>query len=328
MMTLSVRKKLLAKIVQTIRGNKTFFLSGHQKPDGDTVASELAFGSLLKRLKKKVDIYNAEPVPPSLMFLPGAGTIKTSAKVDKHYDVAVIFECFDQARMGNVIELKKQANVVINIDHHMHHSFFGDINFINPKASSNSEQLVYVFEALKMPITKGEANCLYTGLSTDTGRFQHSNTTAETFRIASILTARGAEPHIISERVFTTSSQGGLKLLGHCLATLKTIENEQIAYTSISKEDFNRLGATEDEIEDIVNYGLQIPTALISILTRESQNGSGVKVSLRARRGVDVCKVAQSFGGGGHKYAAGCKIKGPLPEVTAQLLQAAKSALK
>ncbi len=315
-------------MVKVIRGSKTFFLSGHQKPDGDTVASELAMGSLLRRLKKKVDIYNAESVPPSLMFLRGADKIQTSKKVDKNYDAAIIFECVDQARMGNVIDLKKQAKHVLNIDHHMHHSHYGTINFINPKASSNSEQLVYLFEALKMPITKDEANALYVGLTSDTGRFQHSNTTAETFRIASLLLERGAEPHIISERIFTTSSFPALKLLGHNLSNLKTTENEKIAYISIAQDDFRKIGASEDDLEDTVNYGLQIPTALISILTREPANGGPIKASLRSRRGVDVCKIAQIYGGGGHKYAAGCKIKGTLPEVTAQLVQAAKSALK
>src|SRR4051812_35051636 len=108
-MTLNARAKLLTKIASVIKKSKTFFLSGHYKPDGDTVASEIAFGSLLRRLKKSVDIYNAEPVPPGLMFLKGADKIQTSKKVTKNYDVAVIFECFDQARMGNVIELKEQA---------------------------------------------------------------------------------------------------------------------------------------------------------------------------------------------------------------------------
>src|SRR3989338_9142790 len=101
-MTLANRNKLLSQIEAVIRNNKTFFLSGHQKPDGDTVASELAVMSLLKRLKKKVDIVNAEAVPPNLMFLPGAQGIQTAKKVDKTYDVAILFECFD----GNRIDRK------------------------------------------------------------------------------------------------------------------------------------------------------------------------------------------------------------------------------
>ena len=141
-MTPANRDKLLSQIAAVIRKNKTFFLSGHRKPDGDTVASELAMASLLKRLGKKVEVWNAEPVPESLLFLPGARAIKHSPKVGKSYDVAVIFECVDADRMGNVIDLKTQAKTVINIDHHIHFGDFGHINMVDVKASSNSEQLV------------------------------------------------------------------------------------------------------------------------------------------------------------------------------------------
>ncbi|OGR87565.1 MAG: hypothetical protein A3A86_01155 [Elusimicrobia bacterium RIFCSPLOWO2_01_FULL_60_11] len=322
-MTPANRDKLLSQIAAVIRKNKTFFLSGHRKPDGDTVASELAMASLLKRLGKKVEVWNAEPVPESLLFLPGARAIKHSPKVGKSYDVAVIFECVDADRMGNVIDLKTQAKTVINIDHHIHFGDFGHINMVDVKASSNSEQLVYLFEELKMRITPDEANALYAGVTADTGRFQHSNTTAETFRIAAKLVESGARPHIISERLFTTRSHSSLKLLGWALSNLKTAKNDKVAYLAVSSGDFDRLGSNEEELEDIVNYGLQIPTVLISILAREPKSGADIKASLRARRGVDVCKIAMSFGGGGHKYASGCKIRGSLDEAMRKLLSAA-----
>ena len=323
-MTKSQKTKLLNQIAGVVKKSKTFFLSGHHKPDGDTVASEIAMASLLRRMGKTVDVYNAETVPESLMFLKGAEKIKTAKKVDKHYDVAIIFECFDQERMGNVIELKKQATHVINIDHHLMHSNFGTINFINVHASSNSEQLAYVFEKFKKPITKEEAMALYTGIATDTGRFQHSNTNAETLRIAAHMVERGANPALVSERVFTTRSHAGLKLLAHCLTTLKTTENEKIAYAQVTKDDFRRLGSNPEEMEDIVNYGLQIPTILVSILARENESRTAVKVSLRSRRNVDVCALAQQFGGGGHKYASGCKIKGSIQDVTPKIVEAAR----
>ena len=324
-MTPSSRSKLLAQISSVIRKNKTFFLSGHRKPDGDTVASELAMASLLKRLGKKVEIWNAEPVPKTLLFLPGAGAIKSSPKVNKTYDAAIIFECVNADRMGNIIDLKTQAKTVINIDHHLQHGDFGHINLVDVTASSNSEQLVYLFEKMKMPLTPNEANALYTGLIADTGRFQHSNTTADTFRIAVKLLEAGALPHIISEKLFTTRSHSSLKLLGWGLTNLKTLKNNKIAYLAVSQKDFDRLGSNEEELEDIVNYGLQIPTVLISILVRQPQSGADIKVSLRSRRGVSACKIAMAFGGGGHKYAAGCKIRGSLDEALNKLLTSAQA---
>ncbi|OGR82917.1 MAG: hypothetical protein A2901_03755 [Elusimicrobia bacterium RIFCSPLOWO2_01_FULL_54_10] len=322
-MTPALRNRLLTQIAAVIRKNKTFFLSGHRKPDGDTVASELAMASLLKRMGKKVEIWNSEPVPESLKFLSGARAIRSSHKINTHFDVAVIFECVDSDRMGNVIDLKTQARTVINIDHHIHFGDFGHINMVDVKASSNSEQLVYLFEKLKMKITADEANALYAGVTADTGRFQHSNTTAETFRIAAKLVESGAQPHIISERIFTTRSRAALKLLGWSLTNLKTTPDNRIAFLGITKNDFKRMKATSDDLEETVNYGLQIPTVLISILARESNQG--VKVSLRSRRGVDVCKIAMGFGGGGHKYASGCKLPGSLKGAMQKLLSAARS---
>lgn len=337
-MTLKERDALIQKIFSLIRKNKTFFLSGHQKPDGDTVASELAMASLLSRLHKSVEIYNQEAVPASLFFLPGVKKIKAAKKVDKNYDVAIIFECYDANRMGNIIDLKKQARAVINIDHHLKHSFFGDINFINPMASSNAEQLYYFFEKMGLPITQEEASCLYVGIMMDTGRFQYSNTNAETLRIASSLLQQGVEVHTLCEKIYGTHSFSALKLLGLSLSRMQMSCDGKIASIKITQEDFDKTNSTDDETEEIVNYGLHVPGALISILFRESvlkdesasppvRNGM-IKVSLRSRRNVNVCRLAEQFGGGGHKYAAGCKVSGRIEKVSRAILSAAQKLLR
>lgn len=318
--TAEARDKILQKICDLIRKKKSFFLSGHQRPDGDTVASELALGMLLRRLGKKVEIYNFEPVPKNLLFLPGAKSIRVAWRVSKKYDAAFIFECFDAARMGNIIDLKKQAGTVVNIDHHLKHSFFGDINLINPRASSNSEQLYYLYEKLKLRPTKQEASCLYVGIMTDTGRFQYPNTTPETLRIASELLKEGVEVHLLCERIYGRRSVPALKLLAAALSKLKLFFNGKVAYAELSKKDFESAKAGEDETEEIVNYGLMIPGTLISILARESDANGMVKVSLRSRKEIDVCKIAESFGGGGHKNASGCKIGAPISKVSSLLL--------
>ena len=327
MMTPEKRKKICHQLVSTINANTTFFLSGHHTPDGDTVASELAMASLLKRLGKKVDIYNAAPVPESLMFLPGTKTIKTSRKVTKHYDVAIVFECVNEARMGNLIKLDTQAKTVINIDHHLKHSFFGDINFVNVHASSNSEQLFYVFEAFKMPINKAEAACLYTGIIADTGRFQYSNTNPETLRIASHLLACGAQPHVLSEALYGKKSYPATKLLAIALNNLKLTADKKIAYIELTPADFARANAAEDETDEIVNYGTFLPGVLMSILFRKFDNASQIKVSFRSKLHVNVCALSEQFGGGGHKYAAGCKLNASLKKAVPIVLRAAQKSI-
>ena len=318
------RNPIVDQICEAMKKGGTFFLSGHLKPDGDTVASELAMESLLKRMGKTVDMVNYETVPESLRFMPGSERIQTAKKIDKNYDVAIIFECNDSKRMGDIIDLKKQAKTVINIDHHLMHGFFGDINLISVKASSNSEQLYYVFERLEMPITQEEASCLYVGIMTDTGRFQHSNTNAETLRIASKLVECGVNVADLCEKIYGTRTFSAIKLLGTTLSQLSLTPDGKIAYVAIRKEDFARTQSSEEESEEIVNYGLQVPTALISIFMRETAENGTVKISLRSRRDVDVCKLAQQFGGGGHKYASGCRISGQIDQVLKNVLEAAR----
>ncbi|MBI1979735.1 MAG: bifunctional oligoribonuclease/PAP phosphatase NrnA [Elusimicrobia bacterium] len=321
-------RKVIRAICRAIQKNRTFFLTGHKKPDGDTVASELAMASLLKRLGKKVDIANAEPAPDYLSFLPGIQKIKTAKKVDRCYDVAMIFECSDTERMGNILDIRKQAKTVINIDHHLKHSFFGHLNLIGLTSSSNSEQLYYIYDALKMPILKEEATCLYVGMMTDTGRFQYSNTNPETLWIASKLLEKGVEVHTLCEKIYGTKTFSSLKLLSRALLSLNLVEKDQIATLQITKDDYKLAGSNEEETEDIVNQGLLVPSTLMAILFRETETENTVKVSFRSRRHVNVCALAERFGGGGHKYASGCEISGSLQNAMQSILPQARKALK
>lgn len=327
-MTEQERNKLCDQVAQTIRDGRTFFLSGHQKPDGDTVASQLAMASLLKRLGKKVTICNYESVPESLQFLPGAKAIKSAKKIAGRFDVAIVFECNDANRMGNIIDFKSQAGTVVNVDHHLHNSNFGDINWVNAKASSNSEQLYYLFERMEMPITKDEASSLYTGIMTDTGRFHHSNTNAETLRIASKLVERGVDVAYLCEKIYSENGLGWVRLLGAAIASLKMEAGGKIALMQLARGDYKKAGASEEETEDIVNYGLQIPSVVLAVLFKESPVNGAVKISFRSRRDVNSCSLAQQFGGGGHKYASGCTLRVPLKQAVPKVLKLGQSLLK
>ncbi|OGR83931.1 MAG: hypothetical protein A2902_02730 [Elusimicrobia bacterium RIFCSPLOWO2_01_FULL_64_13] len=319
-------RRLFREFAGVIRRNRTFFLSGHRNPDADTVGSELALASLLKRLGKRVDIYNAEPPPRNLGFLAGIGRIRAARKVSRAYDAAVIFECFDAGRMGNIIDLETQAGTVVNVDHHRHHSNFGDLNLIDPLASSNSEQLIGLFREMRLDILPNEAAALYAGIMTDTGRFRHSNTNDRTLSAAAQLAARGADPNLIWEKIDGTRRLPALRLLGRVLSVLEISSKGRIAFAALSRRDFKRCGADDEDTEEIVNYGLEVPTVLVSILVREAAPGV-VKASLRSRRGVDVCRLAQKFGGGGHKYASGCKLETSLDRAGRLLLAAARGIL-
>jgi len=321
------RDKIIGQILAAVKEGKTFLLSGHHKPDGDTVGSELAFASLLRRLHKKVEIVNAESVPKQLMFLPGVDKIQTRAKVDGSYDVVVVFECSGPERMGNIVDLDKQAGTVINIDHHAHHAFFGDINLINPFASSNSEQLFHVFAKAKMKITKDEAAALYVGLVTDTGRFQQENANPDSHRVAAGLLETGIDVADISLKLFGTRSESALKVLSRGLSSLSLEAGGRLAVMTIVPKDFTETGATAEDTEDIVNHGLLVPAVEAVVFVRPAEKPGEAKVSLRGKGRVDLCKVAVSFGGGGHKNASGCNLPGAVPEVARRLADAVAAAL-
>jgi phosphoesterase RecJ-like protein len=321
------RDKVLDEILRAVRRGKTFFLAGHEKPDGDTIGSELAFASLLRRLGKRVDIYNAEPVPDSLRFLPGADRAKASRRVEKDYDVAVVFECSGPDRMGNILDLKRHAKTVINIDHHAHHSYFGDINLINPRASSNSEQLFYLWRRARMPITRDEAMALYVGLVTDTGRFQQENTNPDSHEVAGGLVAVGIPVAEISRRLYYTRTPSALGLLGRALGTLKLLEDGRISVLTLTQPDFAETRATPDETEDVINHGLMPETVLVALFARETEAAGRVKVSLRGKGKVDLCRIAVKFGGGGHKNASGCTVSGSLEQAVDTVLREVRPSL-
>lgn len=315
------RNRTIDRILRVLRRGNTFFLSGHEKPDGDTVGCELAFASLLRRLGKKVVMANAEPLPPNLRFLPGIDRIRTSSRVKGRFDVAIIFECTGQERMGNILNLKSQAGTVINIDHHRHHALFGDINLIDPDASSNSEILYFVFQRSGLPLTKNEATALYVGLVTDCGRFQQENTNPQSHAVASELLKAGVEPAVVSRHLFGTRSESSLRLLARGLGSLRLESKGRIALVTLSEQDFRDTGADTEDVEDLLNQALLLPSAEAVLMVRPATARGFSKASLRGKGAVDLLSIAVSHGGGGHRNACGCTLRGEVSAVADTLLR-------
>jgi bifunctional oligoribonuclease and PAP phosphatase NrnA len=238
-----------------------------------------------------------------------------------------VFECSGPERMGNIVDLKTQAGVVINIDHHAHHNYFGHINLINPKASSNSEQLFYVFKQARMKITREEAEALYVGLVTDTGRFQQENTNRFSHEVASGLHAAGINVAEITRRVYNTRTESSLKLLGRALSTLRLEAEGRISVMRVTRADFEATGSNPEETEDVINHGLMVPTVQVAVFLRDTERPNDVKVSFRGKGRVDLCKIAVGFGGGGHKNASGCNLAGTVEDAERRILAEVRKAL-
>lgn len=299
-------KKKIAEISKIIKQSKTFFLAGHVKPDGDSLGSALALASVLDRNGKKAHVYCADKVPDFLKFLKGSNKIKMSAKKTDIFDCAIILESLDFSRMGDII-IPKQAKKIINIDHHSTHTNFGNVNYIVPSASSTSELIFNIFENMKVKLIKNEAESLYTGILTDTGRFQQLNTTSNSHIACAKLMECGVEVNEIYRKIYENTSINTLKLQGLALCSIRTILSGQVSYIVLTKNMFKKSGVSFDDSVDASNYTLRINGVKIGCVFKEIDKKT-TKVSCRSVKNFDALDVVSRFGGGGHKNAAGCTI--------------------
>ncbi|MCL2389274.1 MAG: bifunctional oligoribonuclease/PAP phosphatase NrnA [Elusimicrobia bacterium] len=300
-------KKQLSEIAKIIKQSKTFFVAGHVKPDGDTLGSGLALVSMLKRMGKTVKMYSADIVPENLLFMKGARHISVVKKCNQKFDCAIILECVNFNRMGDIIA-PEQAKKIVNIDHHTVFTNFGDVNFVVPEASSTAELVFSLFEHMKIAPSPSEAECLYVGLVTDTGRFQQLNTTVESHVAAAKLITAGVSPNAVYEHVYGENRFEKIKLLGLALSDIKLSLGGMLATVKLSPQKFKAANAREDDTENIVNYALTINGVKISALLKESTSGT-TKISLRSVKSCNILSIVQKFGGGGHKNAAGFTLK-------------------
>ncbi|MDR0646584.1 MAG: bifunctional oligoribonuclease/PAP phosphatase NrnA [Elusimicrobiota bacterium] len=319
-------KKAFAKIVSAIKNNNSFFVAGHQNPDGDSLGSTLAVASLLKRMGKKVYAFSNDRPGNDLFFLPGLDTINFGAlpPLKAEFDAMILLECSDKKRGGNLDSIFNSAKTVINIDHHITGENYGDINYIAPNASSTAEIITQFFEYLQIKPAKDEATNLYTGLVTDTARFLHSNTTAEALRVASVLVGCGADIETINAILYNTRPYKELKLLGRALEKLNLLHKNKIAEITLTAADFKLLKTNPQHTQGIVSQPIMISSVEVSILLREEPGR--IAVNLRSKGKIDVSKIAQKFNGGGHMRAAGFKQNGgKLDIIKKQILSVVKA---
>jgi phosphoesterase RecJ-like protein len=254
-----------------------------------------------------------------LAFLPGLPSVKIGALPAKiNFDTAVLLECSDKTRGGELGSVFANVPSIINIDHHRTSERYGTLNYIEPKASSTAEIICRLFELMKIKFTPKEATCLYTGLTTDTFRFLHSNTTAEALRAGSELLGAGADIKTINRVLYFTRSYAETKLNGRALEKMKIIHRGTLSVIVLTREDFKMFHADPVHTQGIVSQPVMIPGVEVSALVKEEKDK--VSVNLRSSGKVDVSKIAESFGGGGHARAAGFKRTGVEAGIVAQQL--------
>lgn len=309
------------EILSVLRQGERFLVCSHSRPDGDAVGSMLAMGMLLEQIGKHADLVTADEIPAIYRSLPGVDAVRTATSVQGPYDAAILLECDGLARTG----LRGMEQLfLINIDHHLSGRKFAHLNWIDCRASSAGELVYRLVKAAGVTITPEMATCLYTTVLTDTGGFCYGSTQASTFALARDLVMAGADPIRIARDIYFSTTISRMLLLGAALGNLK--REGRLAWLWITHQDMVRTGASDEDCEGIVNFAACISGVDAAAFLRELPDRS-IRLSLRSKGTVNVATIAERLGGGGHQYAAGCALKGPLPRAIEQILTKLRSGM-
>jgi len=320
------------QIINQIKEADHILLASHSNPDGDAVSSLLALGLAIGKLGQKTTIYNASPIPAVYRFLPSVERIVRHIKKVNTYDVALILDCGNLPRIGDASSTVSQIPMVINIDHHISNTGFGDIQLIDPMACSTAEIVYRLIKAMDINIDTAIATSLYTGILTDTGSFRFSSTNQAAFAISQEMAQLGVEPHEVAQQVYGTYSLGRIKLLYLALDSIEISDNGKLSIMTVTGTMFAETKTQPEDVDGMINYARRIEDVKVAALIQEQRNGKTdsngqhhYHVSLRSDGSVDVAAIAGSFGGGGHASAAGFQAETTLAKLKTDIITLAQN---
>ena len=315
--------------VDIVRRHQRFLLTTHIRPDGDGIGSMQALAGVLRDQGKDVQTVIASTYPPRYTFLDPEKRIERFAAPEERWrnnNVVIVLDTGTWNQLdgfGPFLRDLPAAKVVI--DHHMTQDDLGAVRFVDTTAEATGRLVYEAIQALGATLPAEAASDLFVAIAMDTGWFRHSNATAKTFALAEKLVAAGARPESLFEHLFEQSTLPRLKLTGMVLERLQVVCDGRVAYTEIRRSDYAATGATPQDTEDLVNYTRSLEGVEVGLLFMEQPRG-GIKVSFRSRA-CDVSRVAEQFGGGGHRLASGAILETTLDDARSRVLEAVGAAL-
>jgi phosphoesterase RecJ-like protein len=313
------------RAAEALAGAGQVAVACHVFPDGDALGSLLGMGLFLRRLGKSVWMGwgNAElRVPPQYAFLPGLEHLGGVTPDGPELFLAV--DCAQRSRLELLEPVFVASGTTVNLDHHATNDAFGDVNLVDPQAASSCELAYELLRRMGGTPTPEEATCLYTGIVTDTGRFQYSSTSPGTLRVAAELREYGVDHTRVAEEIFESAPFAYLRTLGTVLARARLEAGPPgFVWSWLDLKDLN--GTRLDEAEDMINLLRAVREAEVAVLLKETEPGR-YKASMRTRSAIDAARVASSFGGGGHARAAGFPAAGGVEETIAAIRAALVAA--
>jgi phosphoesterase RecJ-like protein len=323
------RIRAAEEVAAVLTPGRRVALTTHVNADGDGVGSEVALWHLLTARGLRATIANPTPIPERFHFLlpEGADHSARAAREIEAADVVVVLDISDLSRLGDLARAITQSHAIACIDHHVSQGSLPEgPRLVAPEAAATAELVFDMANALRWPLTADAARALYVGILTDTGGFRFANTTPRALRVAGALLERGVDPESIYASVYASAPEGRIRLTAEVLATLVVELEHGLAWVTVPPDALQRHRVTADDLDGIVEYPRSIAGVRLALLFRQLANGK-VKVSFRSVGDVDVAELAQRFGGGGHRKAAGASLEGTMADAQAEVLAAARAYL-
>ncbi len=320
------------RFVELVRGHRRFVLTTHVRPDCDALGSELAMAAILEQLGKEVVVVNPFAVPRNLQFLDPQRKLKQlgddlAAEELDSCEVLIVLDTTAWAQlgaMGEVIRTTRARKLVI--DHHVSEDDLGAELFKDSQAESTGRLVIEAADQLGVDITPEIAQAAFVAVATDTGWFRFASTRSETLRLAARLVDAGAVPHRLYQQLYENETLARLQLVGRTMARTRTELGGRLIYTWMERADFEATGAVPQDSEDVINMTLAAGGTEAAVILVEQPTG-GFKISFRSRGDLDCSRVAEQFGGGGHRAAAGAFLDEPLETARAKVLDAVRAQM-
>ena len=297
----------LSSLQELCDEHERFLVISHVRPDGDAYGSTLGLGLSLKSMGKDVHLVNSDGLSPLFEFLPGSKDLAETPPSPEPDRLIIAVDCADQRRLGPVFD-QWQRTPDVNIDHHVSNAGYSKLNLIDAESPATAQLLYEIITALKWPLTRDVAANLYVGIMTDTGNFRYRQTTAHTFEVAAKLVAAGADPTDLAESCYQSFRAERLLLIREVFKAIHFASHNRVAWFSLTPEMYASSGAIPDETEGLIEYLQAVKTVEVAFLLESLPDGL-TRASMRSRGKVDVQKICQEFGGGGHRLAAGLRTK-------------------
>jgi bifunctional oligoribonuclease and PAP phosphatase NrnA len=314
-------------IIHQLNNSSSVLLVTHTHPDGDAIGSLIAMGLGLFKLNKKVTLYCEDSIPAVYRFLPSVGRIVQNYQPDNRFDTTIVLDCGDLQRVGNILSVVEQISMIINIDHHVTNTGFGNFAFVDGSACATTEIIYRFLKRMGIPIDLPIATAIYTGILTDTGSFRFSNTNLAAFSVCQEMVSLGVDPYNVAKHVYGTYSIDRIKLLNRALDSIEISANGKLSMMVLSPQMFHETQTSAEDIDGFINYARRIEDVRVAALINERDNGEHksvgggrIHVSLRSDGSIDVAQIAMRFGGGGHETAAGFDSDESLSQVKSEIV--------